>query len=82
MQNKDFKNRSLLRIFLSYFKPHLRLFLPSHISIGICRVAVYTLVGDIVCHRAEGGIVVLYVAQYALTGSFQIFFFHRHLAQQ
>ena len=27
MQNKDFKNRSLLRIFLSYFRPHLRLFL-------------------------------------------------------
>ncbi len=27
MQNKNFQNRSLLRIFLSYFKPHLRLFL-------------------------------------------------------
>lgn len=27
MQTKDYQNRSLLRIFLSYFKPHLRLFL-------------------------------------------------------
>ncbi len=27
MQTKDFQNRSLLGIFLSYFKPHLRLFL-------------------------------------------------------
>ena len=27
MHNKDFQNRSLLAIFLSYFKPHLRLFL-------------------------------------------------------
>ena len=27
MQNKDFKNRSLLGIFVSYFRPHLRLFL-------------------------------------------------------
>ena len=27
MQTKDFQNRSLLQIFLSYFKPHLRLFL-------------------------------------------------------
>ena len=27
MQTKDFQNRSLLRIFLSYFKPHRRLFL-------------------------------------------------------
>ena len=26
MQTKDFQNRSLMRIFLSYFKPHLRLF--------------------------------------------------------
>ncbi len=27
MQTKDFQKRSLMRIFLSYFKPHLRLFL-------------------------------------------------------
>ena len=27
MGTKDFQNRSLLQIFLSYFKPHLRLFL-------------------------------------------------------
>ena len=27
MEQKDFKNRGVIRIFLSYFKPHMKLFI-------------------------------------------------------
>ena len=39
MSAKDFKNRSLLRIFVSYFRPHLKLFtLDMLCALGIALV--------------------------------------------
>lgn len=57
MKTKDFQNRSLLRIFLSYFKPHRKLFLldmccaltVSLIDLGfplVTRSALYELLPD------------------------------------